>query len=261
MTRIASLALSAALLFGAATTYAAHHKKGEAEEKGFVSLFDGKTLKGWDGNPDFWSVKDGALTGINPEAKEKRTKGNTFLVYTGKNEGEPGKKKPVEFADFELKFSWRIKDGNSGVQYRSFKKPGKQDGWRIGGYQADFDPVNKWTGLNYGEAFRGILAPPGQKVTLLPPKGGKGKMQKKVEKIGDPNELKKDIKPFPAWHTYHVIAKGNVLTQKINGKTMSILVDEDKAARSKGLIAIQVHQGPPMMVQVRDIRIKELKGE
>jgi len=93
-------------------------------EKGWESLFDGKTLDNWDGDPKFWSVKEGAITGIT--TKETPTKGNTFIIWKG---GEPG--------DFELKVTYRIFAGNSGIQYRSFKLPGKNDGWRIGGYQAD----------------------------------------------------------------------------------------------------------------------------
>lgn len=81
-----------------------------AEEVGFKSIFDGKTLKGWDGNADFWSVKDGAITGIT--TKEMPTKGNTFIVW---REGK--------VSDFELRLQFRITGGNSGIQYRSKKFP------------------------------------------------------------------------------------------------------------------------------------------
>ena len=88
-------------------------------------LFDGKSLKGWDGNPKFWSVQGGAIVGQTTE--ENPTKGNTFLIWKG------GK-----MADFDLSLEYKIEAGNSGIQYRSFIKSGQHDGWRIGGYQADF---------------------------------------------------------------------------------------------------------------------------
>ena len=115
----------------------------DAEEKaasGWTTLFDGESLAGWDGNPKFWSVKDGAITGTT--TKDNATKGNTFIIYVGDNKD----KTPVEFADFELKLEFRIAGHNSGIQYRSFKLPGDQDGWRIGGYQADFDGRKKLGG-------------------------------------------------------------------------------------------------------------------
>ena len=95
-----------------------------AAEKSFQSIFDGKTLKGWNGNPKFWSVKDGAITGQT--TKGNPTKGNTFIIWEG------GKLK-----NFVLVLDFKIVGGNSGIQYRSFKKSGNHDGWRIGGYQAD----------------------------------------------------------------------------------------------------------------------------
>ena len=112
---------------------------------GEKSLFDGKTLNGWDGNPLHWSVKDGAIVGEN--TKENPTKGNTFLIW------QDGVLK-----DFDLTLDYKIEGGNSGIQYRSFVKPGKHDGWRVGGYQADFESGDRFSGICYGEAFRGILS-------------------------------------------------------------------------------------------------------
>ena len=120
-----------------------------AEEVGFKSIFDGKTLKGWDGNADFWSVKDGAITGIT--TKEMPTKGNTFIVW---REGK--------VSDFELRLQFRITGGNSGIQYRS-KEVSK---WVMSGYQADFDGSGAWTGTLYEERGRGVLAKRGNKVEI-----------------------------------------------------------------------------------------------
>ena len=108
-----------------------------AADDGYVSLFDGKTLHGWDGNPEFWSVRDGAITGQT--TKENPTKGNTFLVYRG-----------GEFKNFELKFEYRIVDGNSGVQYRSFEPDAEKQKWVVGGYQADLEAGNTFSGILYG---------------------------------------------------------------------------------------------------------------
>ena len=118
----------------------------------FQPLFDGKTLEHWDGDPKFWSVRDGVITGQT--TAENPTKGNTFLIWKG-----------GELDDFELKVDFKIESGNSGIQVRSFPLKGA-DQWRIGGYQSDFDYDNKWTGLIYGEKYRGLLSKPGEKSTI-----------------------------------------------------------------------------------------------
>src|SRR5688500_17757481 len=110
-----TFAMLGALALAAGSSYA-------AEE--FNNLFNGIDLSGWDGNPKFWSAKDGAIQGQT--TKENPTSGNTFLIYTN-----------GEVADFELRFSYKIEGGNSGVQYRSKVK--NPDNWVVGGYQADFE--------------------------------------------------------------------------------------------------------------------------
>lgn len=228
-------------------------------------LFDGKSIAGWDGNPSFWSAKDGVLFGQT--TADNATEGNTFLIYTG----DIDSRTPAEFSNFELKAEFRITGHNSGIQYRSFKLPdakcpgGKNDGWRVGGYQADIDVTKTHVGLNYGEKFRGILAPRGQKVTIIEeavietPKGRKGKLVTEVETIGDKAELADKVNDAPEWNEYHIVANEWTMTQSINGVLMSELVDNDKKnRRDSGLIAIQLHQGPPMTIEVRNILIKEL---
>ena len=217
-----------------------------AAEKGFKSIFDGKTLKGWNGNPKFWSVKDGAITGQT--TKENPTKGNTFIIW------EAGKLK-----NFVLELDFKIVGGNSGIQYRSFKKPGNQDGWRIGGYQADFAAGaggDRFSGICYGETFRGILSLRGDQTTLT--KEG-NKLKKTIEKIGDAAALGKLVKKED-WNTFRIEAKGFELTHYINGEKMTVLIDNDeKARRAEGLLALQLHAGPPMTVQFRNIRVQHLK--
>ena len=115
-----------------------------ADEEGFKPIFDGKTLEGWDGDPDLWRVEDGAITG---ETKEPRKGPNTFIIWRG---GEP--------QDFELRVEYKIRNHNSGIQYRSWEEPEKAGKWVVGGYQADMIGEGPWNGILYGERFRGILA-------------------------------------------------------------------------------------------------------
>jgi hypothetical protein len=211
----------------------------------FVSLFDGKTLKNWDGDPKFWSVKDGAITGIT--TKETPTRGNTFAIYTGDQ----------KLTDFDLRIDFKILGGNSGIQYRSFKKAGNQDGWRIGGYQADFESGDRYSGICYGEAFRGILSLRGQKTTLS--LNDKGKLQKKSETFGDTNEIGKAVKK-KEWNSYRIVADGFHFTHYINGvKTTELIDNDEKSRRADGLLALQLHAGPPMNVQFKNIKVKHLK--
>lgn len=204
----------------------------------FKPIFDGKSLDGWKGKEPFWSVEDGAITGTT--TKEHPTKENTFLIWQG---GKVG--------NFELKLKYRIHSGNSGIQYRSFEVT--PDSFVVGGYQADFESGTKWSGIVYGEKFRGILSQRGDKTIFT--REGKPKV---VEKIGDPAELQKVIKQGE-WNDYHIIADGFTFTHKINGEVMTILIDEhEDKRRAKGIIALQVHTGPPMKVQFKDIELKKL---
>jgi len=212
----------------------------QADPLDFQPLFDGTTLKNWDGNPDFWSVQDGVITGLT--TAEKPTQGNTFLTWTG-----------GELDDFELKVDFKIEGGNSGIQIRSFPVPDSK--WVIGGYQSDFDFENGWAGAIYGEKYRGILAKRGQITTI----GEDGKPTV-TGATGDPAELAKAIKPGD-WNTYHITAKGNKITQSINGVAMAEITDNDEEARRAGLLALQLHAGPPMKVQFRNILLKRLKME
>lgn len=205
------------------------------------SLFDGKSLNGWDGNPDHWRVENGAILGEN--TKENPTKGNTFLIW-----------KDGTLKDFDLTLEYKIEGGNSGIQYRSFLKPGKQDGWRIGGYQADFESGDRFSGICYGEAFRGILSMRGDKTTLT--LNEKGKLQKKAEKFGDAAEIGKAVKKGE-WNKYRITAKGFHFTQYINGvKTTELIDNDEKTRRSEGLLAFQLHAGPPMKVYFRNVFLK-----
>jgi hypothetical protein len=205
-------------------------------DKGEYVLFNGKDLSGWDGNPKFWSVQDGAITGKT--TKEEPTKGNTFLIWKG------GKLK-----DFELRVMWRLENHNSGIQYRS-KDRGN---WVVNGYQADIAD-NQFLGILYEEGGRGILANVGEKVTL--PEGGK---PQKTGSVGDKDEIKKGV-DHKKWNEYVIICKGNQLTQKLNGKTTIELTDDDPQKRAmEGILALQLHAGPPMVVQFKEVTLKVLE--
>jgi hypothetical protein len=211
-----------------------------ADDEGFVSIFNGKDLTGWAGDSVHWSVEDGAITGrITPETVLKGH--NTFLVWQG---GQP--------ADFELKLKFKLQNSNSGVQYRSkLLDPGK---FIVGGYQADIDATGRYIGINYEERGRGILVERGQKVEIGP-EGNKTV----IGELGDKDVLLKKIK-LGDWNEYTIIARGNHLTHIINGTTMSEVIDNQPSkAQASGVIALQIHQGPPMVVQFKDIRLKELK--
>ena len=207
-------------------------------DEGGVSLFDGQSLNGWKGNTDYWSVQDGTITGTT--TADKPLKFNTFLIWTG---GTPG--------DFELRCKYKINGGNSGIQYRS--KVLDEAKFIVGGYQADIDAGNKFTGILYEERARGILAQRGERVTI----GEDGK--KNAEKFAEAGALAGKIHGDD-WNDYVVIAKGNTMKHFINGELMSEVTDnqKDKAA-AMGVLALQLHQGPPMKVQFKEIRLKELK--
>jgi len=213
-------------------------------ESGFVKISDGKDLTGWEGNPKLWSVKEGAITGQT--TAENPTKGNTFLIWTNGT-----------VTDFELRCSFRLVPGdakgfaNSGIQYRS--KVVDPVNWVVGGYQADMEAGATYTGILYEERFRGIMAERGEKVVW--DKEGKKQV---VGSVGDAAAIEASIKKGE-WNDYVVIAQGNHLQQFVNGKQTIDVVDEDAAKRAMtGVLALQLHAGPPMMAQFKDIRLKKL---
>lgn len=216
------------------------------DDDGFVPLFDGKTLDNWDGNPKFWSVEDGTITGQT--TADNPTSGNTFVVYRG-----------GEFSNFELQFQYKIIGGNSGVQYRSFEPNAEKQKWVVGGYQGDFEAGDTYSGILYGERFRGILANRGQKTELV---RSDGKFEVKVlGSVGESAEIQSKIKKED-WNDYSITADGFHFVHKINGVLTADCTDNDaEQRRDKGVIALQLHAGPPMKVQFRNIRIKKLNAD
>jgi hypothetical protein len=203
-------------------------------------LFNGKDLKGWEGDPALWSVEEGAIVGRT--TADAPIKNNTFLIW---KDGKVG--------DFRLKFEYKIEGGNSGVQYRSkVIDPAK---WIVGGYQADIDSSPTYSGINYDERGRGILAERGKRARIK--KDGKSE----VESFGDAAELQKSIKKDD-WNKYMVEAIGPRMRHTINGKLMSVVIDRDaKNAVKEGVLALQVHAGPPMVVRFRNLSLEKVDAK
>ncbi len=221
----------------------------ELGQSGWQRIFNGEDLTGWDGDLRLWSVKDGAIRGQTTVTKPAL--GNTFLVW-----------RDGELKDFILKIKFRIQNGNSGIQYRSkeFKK------WRISGYQAEVEDTPGKVGFLYHEAGRGWLVNVGDFVVI-----DKDGNKNTVGRVADKDELiKAGYYREKDWNEYTIIAQGNHLMHYLNGYPAIALVDNDrltnpddpndrKGAAREGLLALQIHAGPPMLVEFKDIRIKQLK--
>ncbi len=223
---------------------------------GFVKIFDGSTLKGWEGDPAYWRVENGNLVGeITPSTVLKR---NSFIIWRGDTPG-----------NFELTLDFRItKAGNSGINYRSEEL--KDLPFALKGYQADIDGANRYTGQNYEERGRTTLAYRGENVTIKPQEGSdaQGSLQSKIKNnawtdrivtgsLGHSDSLKIRIKSED-WNECRLVVKANRMQHYINGILMSDVTDNDKVnGKVKGLLGVQVHVGPPMKVEYRNIMIKQ----
>ena len=228
----------------------------EFKQKGFVQIFDGKSLNGWEGDPVYWRVENGNIVGeITPNTLLKR---NSFLMWRG---GMP--------ANFELTLEFKItKAGNSGINYRSEEL--KDIPFALKGYQLDIDGANRYTGQNYEERGRTTLAYRGQKTVIKAQNGenSKGTLQSKIKNnawteltvkgsLGESDALLQKIESED-WNTCRLVARGNRLRHYINGVLMSDVTDNDTVnGKLKGLLGVQVHVGPPMKVEYRNIMIKQ----
>ncbi len=212
-------------------------------------LFNGKDLTGWEGNMKLWSVEDGAITGKTSDEGETKIKHNTFLIWRGGT-----------VSDFELTFKYRIVKGNSGIQYRSRELEKGEFGPILSGYQADFEAGAKYSGILYEEKARGILALRGQKTVIKPNAATPKKPTVEVAgEVGNSDEIQASIKSED-WNEYKVIAKGNHLQHFINGKQTVDVTDEDSENAAKdGVLGLQIHAGPAMVVQFKEILLNELK--
>ena len=203
-----------------------------ADEEGFVPMFNGKDLSGWDGKEGGWWVEDGALT--SESTVEKPCVKHHYLFWEG-----------AQPANFVLRLRFKLEGGNSGIQIRSKKLPG-YDSW---GYQADMEAAGQWTGCLFQHdreavvkrGFTAVIAPDGTRQDTL---------------FADPAKLSALIKDGE-WNDYEVSAIGPKITLRINGELMCEVEDNDaKMACKEGYISLQMHPGPPMKVQFKDLRIK-----
>ena len=226
-----------------------------SEQMGFVSIFDGASLTNWEGDSTYWRVENGSIIGeITPETLLKT---NTFLIY--KN----------ELNDFELKTEFRISEsGNSGINYRSELLDTIP--YALRGYQADIDGKHRYTGQNYEERKRTTLAYRGEQTIITTQENVKDpaslraniknnawQSREVIRSLGNIDSLRTKINSD--WNEAHLIIKGNRLQHYINGVLMSDVTDNDSINRKvSGFLGMQVHVGPPMKVEYRNIRLKRL---
>ena len=201
---------------------------------GFRPLFNGKDLTGWDGNPELWSVEEGCITGKT--AGPQTLSYNQFLIWRG-----------GVVKNFERRAKVKVVGNNTGIQYRSKELP-EVGQWSVGGYQCDIDPTLKNNAMLYEERARGIVAANGQSVVAGP--------QGQRWLVAQREPVKVDV---AEWHEYTVIAQANHLTHKLDGQVTAEFTDHDeKACSLEGLLALQIHRGPAMRVQIKDVMLKEL---
>jgi len=199
-------------------------------------LFNGRDLTDWEGSSQLWSVQDGAITGQT--TSETPVPRNQFLIWQGESP-----------KNYELRMKVRLEgNNNSGIQYRSHRLPELGE-YVVGGYQVDIHLSAEYNAMLYEERGRGVIAEHGQKV-IIDEQGVKwiaastGPVSQ--ADLGD-------------WTEYTVIVQGNHLVHKLNGKTTVEIIDHEVAKRAlEGIIALQIHQGPPMKVQFKDIQLKKL---
>ncbi|MCL2103591.1 MAG: DUF1080 domain-containing protein [Kiritimatiellaeota bacterium] len=195
------------------------------------ALFNGKDLTGWEGAPGWWSVEDGALT--SESTAEKPCKAANYLIWTG---GQP--------KDFELTADFKLSEkGNSGIQIRSEARPD----WDTYGYQADMTGDGELVGFVYHHKH-GLIAGRGEDVSF----DADGK--RVVKPLGDPAELLKVYKKED-WNSYRVVCLGPVIETYVNGVKMCRFTGQGGDDAKGGLIALQMHPGPPMKVQFKNIML------
>lgn len=212
-----------------------------ADTTGFTRIFDGTSWNGWDGDRTFWRVENGSFIGEStPQNVVSR---NTFLIWRGGT-----------LRDFELKLEVRMNSTNSGIQLRSQELP-EVGRWVLAGYQADMEFAGLYTGNLHDERGRSFLAQRGQ-VTIDTDSAARPRI---VGRIDDPVKLRGMIN-INGWNQYHIIARGNVIMVIYNGQLMSAFVDDDARNRElEGLLGFQMHTGPPMKVEYRNVFLKTVR--
>ena len=205
----------------------------------FVQLFNGYDFSGWDGDPQVWFIKDGAITATNATSKERRP---LALFWRGGN-----------VADFELHVSFRLLSGNSGIYYRAKQLLG----YEVGGYQ--FEIIGPATGTlietgpdrtrrqpsQFGSMTRAEMINGKEKVTVLEPTSQ------------NPDAVRKAFKPG-AWNEVVVTVQSNHIVHKLNGQTIIASTDLYSERPRMGTIALEVYGSVPTAVQFKNIKLKDL---
>ena len=210
--------------------------RSQLAEKGFTPMFDGVSLKQWKGGGGWWQVKDGVLQAQSSE--EKPNKQNSQLIWTG---GQPG--------NFEMRAEFRLSPGaNSGIQLRC-----KDQEIGDNGYQADMNGGGNYVGFLY-HPKQHLVGERGAKVVIA----ADGK--KTVERFADSKALQEKVFKGDDWNEYAIICMGPSITLFVNGmKTCELEDHRPEMMPKNGFISLQMHAGPPMKIQYRNLRIKELK--
>jgi hypothetical protein len=218
-----------------------------ADANGWISLFNGKDLSGWEGLEGYWDVVDGAIQ--CSETKENSRQTNLILLCSKDN--------PEKFANFELSYSfkWVTKSGNSGVQIRG--KIDRPKMFHVGGYQADIDAGNGYTGIIYDEGGvaggRGIMSKRGHKTVW-----DADNKRSSTPLAKSDAEIKAMIKPAGEWNSAVVVADGPRITYSINGQVTTEMIDNSPKACQDGVIGLQMHGGLTMTLQFKDLKIRML---
>ncbi len=181
----------------------------EEKKDGYKPLFNRKNLKQWRGDSRLWRVNNGVIVGSTDDTQIFQ---NTFLIHK------------KEVGDFHLKLQAKLRNGNSGIQFRSEELPD----FVVRGLQADMAAGNWWGSIYDEKGKRGVIV-----------NGWTGKAEK-VVKADD-------------WNDYEILAKGGQITVKVNGLVTGELKD---STRLSGVLALQLHRGPGMKVYFRNLRIK-----
>lgn len=205
--------------------------------EGFKAVFNGRDLTGWEGSPNYWSVEDGCLTG----KADGTLKFNRFLTWRGGT-----------LRNFELRVKVNVSaTGNSGLQYRGTERPDLGESV-VTGYQCDVVATRPdYNGMLYEERGRRILAHTGEKV-IIDPQGQPWVVGQFPLKEFKPGE----------WHDYRVLAEGNHQRHWIDGHPTADVIDLDEKGRKlDGVLAVQVHVGPPMTIRYKDFHLKALPDD
>lgn len=246
----------------------------DSDHAGWTRLFDGRTLDGWDGNPAVWAVEDGAITAVS--TAERRV-GSTHLIWRG-----------GEVADFELMLDAKLEgDIHSGIAYRSAVDPGGgpvgaragQTARPMAGAGAAVAPARgrgappaipsdpRWTLLgpgfdyDYDRLMAGNVEDRGSERREVAWRGGivraeAGRRPRVIGTLGDADALM-EVFRVGDWNRIHIVARGHQLTHIVNGRVVTILIDEDPAFfRGTGSIGLQIEQYGVGRVSVRNIWLK-----